>query len=139
MTREFVHQIKGKVRVDWLPESKAILDTWESQVISVSEFKEFIAKGLEFSVKNGGRAWIVDASNAVGVMPQDVQAHIANEVFPAFVKNGVKYFCSIKPQGSALAKMTVEQYRHSTTPNGLILVEAESVDDAVNYLKLTDG
>lgn len=136
MTGEFVHEIKGKVRVHWLPESKAILDTWESQVITVAEFREFIAKGLEFSVKNGGRAWIVDASSATGVMPQEVQAHIANEVFPAFVKNGVKYFCSIQPKGSALAKMTVAQYKENTTQHGLILSEAENVEDAVNYLKL---
>lgn len=131
-----VHSLPGKLDVNWREDVKAIVDTWKTYSITLDEFKEAVlVKGLNFAKSHRGVAWIVDSSNAEGVFDMEIQNFIGSDIFPAFAKNGIKYFITINSQVSALTKMTVRTYQAKTGPNGLKLVEVNSVDDAVDWLK----
>jgi hypothetical protein len=66
---------------------------------------------------------------------KDIQTLIGEDIFPAFVKNGIKYFITINSKVSALTKMTVKKYSAKVEPNGLKLVELNSVEDAIIWLE----
>ena len=85
--------------------------------------------------KNEAIAWIVDSSKAEGVFTQDIQQFIASELFPTFVKNGIKYFITINASASAVTKMSVRSYSSKVGPAGMKLVEVRSVKDAITWLK----
>jgi hypothetical protein len=133
----FVHKIDGKLTVTWNEEAKAIIDTWETYYISMDEFREAVLiKGVEHARKNGGIAWIVDSSSAKGAFSDEIQAFIGSDVFPAFAEIGVKYFITITSQKSSMTRITISTYSAKTIPNGLQLVEVNTVDDAIQWLKL---
>lgn len=134
ITKQHLHTVSGKLEVHWLPEARAILDTWTDYFIPLEEFKKAVLEiGLGHSKANGGRAWIVDSSKAKGSFPQVNQDFIGSDIFPAFANNGVQYFMTITSE-SVLTKMTIASYQVKTGPNGLHLVEVNSVDDAVEWL-----
>ena len=131
-----IHKIEGKLTVTWNNEVKAVIDTWIDHFVTLDQFNESILqKGLKHAKANGGRAWIVDSSNAKGAFPQSIQKAIGEVIFPAFSKNGIKYFITITPKQSAIARMTVSGYSAKTGPNGLKLLEVNSVNDAIQWLK----
>ena len=66
---------------------------------------------------------------------KEIQDFIGNSVFPAFAKNNIKYFITITSKVSAITKMSVRSYSAKTGPNGLKLVELNSVADAITWLK----
>lgn len=133
-----VYSIPQKMDTHWLPEVKAILDTVHSYALSLSEFKTaVIEKGLTHSKTFSGRAWIVDSSEAQGVFSPDIQNFIGSDVFPSFANNGIKYFITIPPQKDTLAKITVKRFSDKAGPNGLKLVEASSLEVALDFLKKT--
>lgn len=130
-----IHSIPGKLVVTWHPQARAIIDTWENYTVTLDEFKgAVLGAGLTFAKLNKAIAWIVDSSKAKGVFSQEIQQCIGSTVFPAFTKNGIKYFITILPQ-SALTKLTVKNFQQQTGPNGLELVETGSVEDAVAFLR----
>jgi len=132
-----IHTIEGKLKVKWNNEVKAIIDTWYNYFITLGQFKEAVLeKGLEHAKANGGIAWIVDSSNAKGAFSKEIQEFIGNEVFPAFAKNGIKYFITITSKESAITRMSVANYSAKTGPNGLKLLEVNNVDEAIEWLKL---
>lgn len=132
---EQVHSIAGKLDVKWVPEVRAILDTWTSYFIPLADFKEAVAvKGLSFAKAHKARAWIVDSSTAKGAFSADIQAYIGTELFPAFAKAGIKCFITITSE-SAVTKMTVANYSAKAGPSGLKLVEATSATEAIEWLK----
>jgi len=131
-----INQIEGKMTVAWNEEAKAIIDTWESYTISLEDFSEAVlVKGLNHAKANGGIAWIVDSSNATGAFSQEIQQYIGDTVFPTFTENGIKYFITITSTKSAITRMTVSSYSAKTGPNGIQLLEVDSVDDAIEWLK----
>jgi hypothetical protein len=131
-----IHSIPGKMETSWLENVKSILDTWTTYNVSLEEFRESVLiKGIDYSKKNGGIAWIVDSSEAVGVFSREIQAFIGTDIFPAFAVNGVKYFITITSKKSALTEMTVSAYSEKAGPSGLTLVEADSVTQAIEFLK----
>ncbi len=102
----------------------------------MEEFSEAVlVKGLNHSKQSNGRAWIVDSSKAEGAFSQEIQKFIETDIFPAFVKNGVKYFITINSKVAPLTRLTVRQYSATAGPLGLQLVEVNSVADAKNWLK----
>ena len=120
----------------WLPDVKAMLDSMTSYGLTLEEFKQAImVKGLSQAKSNGGHAWIVDSSTAKGAFNQDIQNFIGSDVFPAFAKAGIKYFITVMPKASAITKMTVKNFSSKTGPNGIQLVEVDSLDDAIDWLK----
>ncbi len=130
-----VYEIPGKLKVEWDPKARAIVDTWTSYNISLADFRNAVlVKGLNHSKAHRGRAWIVDSSKASGSFSQEIQAYIGSHIFPAFTKNGVKYFMTITAE-SALTRMTVAQYSKKAGPNGLALLNGSSVDGAISWLK----
>ncbi len=132
----FVHNIPGKLDVQWRDDVRAIVDTWTTYDISLTDFKAAVLeKGLVHARANNGQAWIVDSSKATGAFTPEIQEYIGKELFPAFAKNGVKYFITITSTVSNMTKTTVSTYAAKTGPNGLKLVELGSVDDAVTWLK----
>ncbi len=131
----FVHSVPGKLEVHWHDDAKAIVDTWSSYSISLDDFSDAVLnKGLGFTRGRGAQAWIVDSSQAKGVFSQEIQEFIGSDIFPAFAKHGIKYFITITSEVSAVTKMTVKSYQAKTGPHGLQLVEAQSVDDAKEWL-----
>jgi hypothetical protein len=131
-----LHGIPGKLEVSWRADVKAIVDTWTDYGVTLEEFKEAVlVKGVNYAKQNGGIAYIVDSSKAKGCFSQEIQTFIGSDVFPTFVRNGIKYFITINSQASALTQGTVRAYQAKTASCGLKLVEVNSVDDAVMWLK----
>ncbi len=131
-----IYSIPGKLTGTWRGDAKAVVDTWSSYFVTIDEFREAVlVKGVKHSKANGGRAWIVDSSSAKGVFAPEIQEFIGSDVFPAFAQNGVKYFITISKDANALTKMTVKSYSAKAGPNGLQLIDLNSVDDAIAWLK----
>jgi hypothetical protein len=131
-----IHTIPEKMTSTWADDVKAVVDTWQNYHATLEEFKESVLeKGINHAKANGGVAWIVDSSQAKGAFPQEIQAFIASDVFPAFVKNGIKYFITINSQVSAITNMTVSSFSAKAGPLGLKLLELNSADDAKEWLK----
>ena len=131
-----VYNIPGKLEVNWNDDVKAIVDTWTTYSVTLDEFKEAVlVKGVEFAKSRGVTAWVVDSSSAKGSFTQEIQNFIGSDIFPAFAKIGVKFFITITSKVSAITKMTVSSYSSKTGPHGLTLVEVDSVDAAIQWLK----
>lgn len=131
-----IYSVPGKLDVTWDNSVKAIIDTWTTYAITLEEFKEAVlVKGVNHAKANCGVAWIVDSSQAKGSFSQEIQMFIGSDIFPTFAKIGIKYFITINSQVSAVTKMTVRSYSAKTGPNGLQLVELNSVQDAIMWLK----
>lgn len=131
-----IHSIPDKLEVTWREDAKAIIDHWISYSVSIDEFKEAVlVKGLNHAKAHGGIAWIVDSSEAHGSFTQEIQAFIGSDIFPAFARNGVKYFITISSKVSSMTNLTVKSYSAKVGPNGLQLLEVNSVNDAVLWLK----
>ncbi|MBN2714824.1 MAG: hypothetical protein JXX14_03150 [Deltaproteobacteria bacterium] len=130
-----IFQIEGKLTVSWRDDVKAIVDKWLDYGVTLDEFKNAVlTKGLDKAKAGGGVAWIVDSSTANGVFSQEIQDFIGTDVFPAFTRNGIKYFITILPT-SAITKLTVKNYSRKAGPNGLELIEVQSLDAAIEFLK----
>jgi hypothetical protein len=131
-----IQEIEEKMVSTWEEDVKAILDTWTTYNVTLQEFKEAVLiKGINFAKVNGAVAWIVDSSKAKGVFSQEIQEFIGSDIFPAFVKNGVKFFITIKPDVAGLTSLTVSTYAAKAGPCGLQLVDLKSVSDAKMWLK----
>ena len=134
--KQKVYEIPGKLTVEWENDAKAIIDTWTNYTVTLDQFKDAVMnKGAGYAKYKGVKAWIVDSSNADGAFPQEIQAFIGSDCFPKFAEIGVKYFVTITSQKSAITKMVVKSYSAKTGPNGLKLVEVNSVDDAIKWVK----
>ncbi len=131
-----IHQIEGSLTVAWNDEVKAIIDTWQNYSISLDDFKDAVlVKGLNHAKANNGCAWIVDSSKAKGAFSDEIQNFIAADLFPAFAKNKIKYFITVTSKVSAITRMTVSTYAVQTGPAGIKLIDVDSVDDAIQWLK----
>ena len=127
--------IPNKMVQTWNADVHAIIDTWISYYVTLNEFSDAVlSKGLEYSKLNKGRAWIVDSSTASGNFSREIQNFIGSDVFPAFAKAGIKYFITITSQ-NALTNLTIRNYSAKTGPNGLQLVQIDSLADAIDWLK----
>ncbi|MBT4352298.1 hypothetical protein HOD20_07230 [archaeon] len=133
---EIIQKIPKKMVSTWNSDVKAIIDTWTTYNVTLDEFKKAILiKGVNFSKKHNGIAWIVDSSNAVGVFSQEIQEFIRSIVFPTFVKNNIKFFFTIKPKIYGLTSLTVGSYAAKAGSAGLKLIDVHSVDDAIMWIK----
>ena len=131
-----IYTVPGKIEVEWRDDVKAMVDTWTTYSVSKDEFREAVlVRGVNHAKTRHVVAWVVDSSKAVGTFSQEIQDFIGSDVFPAFAKIGVKYFISITSKVSALTKMTIASYTAKTGPHGLKLVELNSVEDAITWLK----
>ncbi len=130
-----VHEIPGTLLVEWNEEVKAMVDTWSTYTITVPQFREAIlSKGLKHARAHRGRAWVMDATNARGAFPRDIQELIETEVFKAFAANGIKYFITIK-SASALTNMAIRSFTAHLGPCGIQMVEVPDQTKAIDWLK----
>lgn len=131
-----IFEIPQKLRVEWLDDVKAILDTWTTYNVSLSEFKNAVlVEGLNHAKANGGLAWIVDSSSAKGAFTPEIHKFIETDVFKSFANNGIKYFITINSNVSAITKLNVKQYSSIAGPHGVKLIELQTADDAIMWLK----
>ncbi len=136
---EKLHEIAGNLTVQWVPEVRAVLDTWSNYTVSLAAFREAVMdKGLAHARQHRGQAWIVDSSTARGSFPQDIQNFIGSDLFPAFAEAGIKWFITIS-SASAITKMTISSYTSKLGPSGIQLVEAASAEGAIEWLKKNAG
>lgn len=134
--KQKIYEIPGKFTVEWENDVKVMIDTWTSYNITLDQFKEaVIKKGVAHATGKGVKAWIVDSSNATGALPQEIQNFIDSDCFPTFARIGVKYFITITSAKSALTKMSVNTYSAKAGPNGLKLVQVNSVNEAIEWMK----
>lgn len=130
-----IHEIPGKLTVTWNSDVKAIIDTWHSYFVTLEEFKQAVlVKSLNHAKANGGIAWIVDSHTAKGVFSEEIQKFIETDVFPSFAKNGIKYFMTINAE-NPLTRTTVNLYSQKVGPAGIKLLDGDSVQGAINWLK----
>ncbi|MCP4218553.1 MAG: hypothetical protein GY765_28220 [bacterium] len=132
--RRRIHQIQGKLTVEWESEAKAIIDTWDTYNVSLEEFKDAVLiKGVDCAKANGGRAWIVDSHKATGVFKAQIQKFIETDIFPKFAELGIKYFMTIT-SADAVTRLTINQYSAKAGPCGLKVLKGSCVEDALKWL-----
>jgi hypothetical protein len=112
-----------------------MVDVWLAYSITVPQFREaIITNGIAYAKAHGGRAWVMDATNAKGAFSQDVQKLIETEVFKAFAAIGIKYFITIK-SASAITNMSIGRYTAHLGTCGIQMVEVPDLDEAVAWMK----
>jgi hypothetical protein len=132
-----IHEVEGRLTCSWNPEVRAIIDTWTSYAVTLEEFREAVlVKGLDYAKAHRGVAWIVDSSQARGAFTQEIQAFIGTDVFPAFARNGIKFFITITSTVSAITKLVVSTYSSKVEGNSMKLVEVGSVEKAIEWLRV---
>ena len=133
--RTKIYEIPNKLLCEWDSEAKAVIDTWTTYSVSLSEFREAVLiKGVNYAKFNGVRAWIVDSHKAKGVFSQEIQEFIGKEIFPTFVKIGVEYFMTINSE-NAITNLTISQYSTQAGPNGLKVIQGSSAEGAIEWIK----
>ncbi len=135
-----IQTIQGKMESTWKEEVKAVVDTWTTYNVSLPDFKEAVLiKGVDYAKAHGAVAWIVDSSKAEGAFSMEIQNFIGSDIFPGFAKAGIKYFITISSKVSAVTNLNIKTYAAKTGPAGLKLIELNSVEDAVKWLKANSG
>lgn len=132
-----IYELPGILRVDWIPEVRAVLDTWDSYLIAGEQFAEVIARAIAFARENGARAWIVDSSVATHCLPAEVQG-LSSSVFQRFHEIGITDFVSIPPE-TTLARMSFDKITTNAGPFGIRLHDVADVDDAIALLRREQG
>lgn len=129
-----ITKIAEKLEVYWCADVKAIHDKWLNYGVTLDEFKQGVmVSGYHHARAHHAVAWIADGSDAKGVFSQEIQDHIAQEVFKAFVGIGIRYFISVQPK-SALTKLGVKRYESQLGPHGIQLVEVATLEGAFAFL-----
>ena len=133
--RKKIHEIPGKLLMEWDSDVNAIIDTWDNQFVTLEQFEEAICKkGIDCAKEHGTNAWIVDAQEATSVFTRELMEYIDSTVLPLFHQSGIKYFLSIRPK-DIVANITVKKYTEKAGPHGITLVECDSVESALEWLK----
>ncbi|HTQ11800.1 MAG TPA: hypothetical protein VMI31_17190, partial [Fimbriimonadaceae bacterium] len=134
MARTPIYQIPGKLNVEWDTDAKCVVDTWSSYSISLDEFKQAIlGRAVLYAKPRGAVGWIVDSSKATGAFTQEIQHFIGETLFPKFAEIGIKYFITIPPQ-NAVTSLTVKSFSRKAGPNGMELIEVQSIEAAVQFV-----
>lgn len=133
--RTKVYEIPGKLLVEFDTDAKAMIDIWSTYAVTLAEFKDAVlVKGVNHAKTNGVKAYIVDSSKAKGAFSAEIQNFIATQVFPAFVRIGIKHFLTIDSE-SAITNLSVKQYSANADSSGLNVIRGSSVQGAIDWLK----
>jgi hypothetical protein len=139
MKKESIHKIEWKLESFWLPEHRAVLDEWNNYAVTLTDFKALIQRGGSFSRLRRGRAWIVNSLEARGVLPDEIQAYIANGGFKELMDFGVKYFITIRSKVSNVTNLSITSYERHAGPAGIQLITVESLERALAFLADADA
>ncbi len=134
-----VYSIPGKVEAVWREDVKALISTWLDYYVTLDDFRQAVlVNGVNHVRANGGIAWITDSTQAHGILSKEIQEFIDNDVFPALAEIGIKYFMTITSQVSAVTRLTVLSYSAKVGPHGITLVETDTLDNAIKWLKANE-
>ena len=133
----FVYENPGKVRVEWEPSVRTMVDTWGSLAeVTVADFREAVlVQSLPYGIAHGVQAYIVDNSAALGAFSQEVVDFISCEVHPAVAQGGVKFLVTIESKESPLANITARKYKDTLKPFGVQLATATTLAEAMSWLE----
>lgn len=88
-----LYRVPGKVVGHHHPELNAIIDTWESLLISLDDWKATIFEIgiMDYAPKHIVTVWVIDTSNGQGVFKPDVQEFREKVARPKLAENGIKF------------------------------------------------
>lgn len=134
--RKEIYNVAGKMVGEHDTNVQAMVDTWESLLISVDHFQSSIVEvGVPYAKTHGITTWIVDTSAAIGAFKMDVQKFIEETVAPSFAAIGIKYFIIILP-ASAIGKMSAKKVAQTNdAQEGMQTIEVFSWEDALKAAK----
>lgn len=131
-----VYAIPGHVTGHYDDRIDGMIDTWESLMVSLEDFKSTVFDiGIDFAIKNQVTTWIVDSSNGQGVYKKEVQEFVERILAPKCSSIGIKYFFVVLPQ-SALGKLSAKKVASINAEQlGMQTIEVSSVKEALNLLE----
>lgn len=134
--RKEIYAVAGKMKGEHDSQIPAMIDTWESLLISVEDFKSTIVEiGVPYAKASGITTWIVDTSQAANVFKMEVQRYIEETVAPSFAAIGIKYFILILPN-SAMGKLSAKKVAQTNgKQDGMQTIEVFSWEDALKAAK----
>ncbi len=131
-----LYKIPGKVVGRHHPEINAIIDTWESLLISLEDWKASVYEiGIvDYAPRNGVTSWIIDTSKSQGVFKPEIQDFREKVARPRLAENGVKFLFVVLPH-SAISKLsarkTAKLYQEGTFES----YPVSSINEAVEIIK----
>lgn len=136
MQKELYH-IPGKVIGHHHPEINSIIDTWDSLLISLDDWRSTIYEVgiVDYAPRNGVKAWIIDTSKSQGVFKPEVQEFREKVARPKLAENGVRHLFVVLPAtalGKLSAKKTARLYGGQKSMKSHYVT---SIQEAVNILK----
>ena len=136
MTRQ-IGEIAGKLTSYYQPMGRMVIDVWHDfGNVTIAEFRALIMeKSIPYAQRHDVRTWIVDASRAEGALSQRFQTFLRDEVVHRLADAGIEYFISVAPANS-LARLSTRRYTLNIGPGGMELIEARSLEDALELAKL---
>ncbi len=132
-----LYNIPGKVVGHYHPQLNAIIDTWESLLISLEDWKASVYDiGItDFAPKNGVTTWIIDTSNAIGVFKPEVQEFRAKIARPKLQANGVRFLFVVLPH-TAIGKLSARKTANIYSGQSILQsFQVASIDEAVDMLQ----
>ena len=119
MNKIEIYNVPGKVVGHHIPEINAIVDTWDSMMITLEEWKANIYDiGIaDYAPKNKVDTWVIDTSKGSGVFKPEVQEFREQVAAATLVQNGIKLFFVIA-SGSALGKLSSRKTSKIYTGHG---------------------
>ena len=128
--------MEGHVLGEYESTLKAMVDTWDSLLISKENFKESIYEvGVPFAQRSKVTSWIVDTSNSEGLFKVEAQKFIDETVEPKFAEIGIKRFFIIPPK-SAIPKLSATRVAEiNNDQDDMQTITIDSVNSAVNMIK----
>lgn len=132
-----LYNIPGKVVGHHHPEINTIIDTWDSLLISLEEWKASVYEiGIvDYAPKNGVTSWIIDTSKGRGVFKPEVQEFREKVARPKLAANGVKLLFVVLPQ-SAIGKLSARKTAKLYKGGGeLEAFPVASIDEAIAIMK----
>lgn len=133
--KQEIYQLPGFVTGVYHSDINGIIDTWESMMVSLEDFKSSVYDiGMDFAQKNGVTTWIVDNSNSQGVYKKEVQTFIESTVAPTCARIGIRFFFVVLPQ-SALGKLSAKKVaKINGEQTSMQTIEVHSLQEALDLL-----
>ena len=131
-----LYRVEGKVVGHHHPEINTIIDTWDSLLISLEEWKAtiFDIGIVDYAPKNGVIAWIIDTSKSEGVFTPEVQKFREEVARQTLADNGVRHLFVVHSE-SALGKLAARRTSGLYKGTQMKAHNVASIDEALAILR----